>query len=95
MFLSVFKNWVYLLLFLGALVCMFSFVLSSARFLKCLIVLEKMNVLLLVGCLLLGSSDNHVYFVAFIVMFTVEVVLGLCVLTRVWGSGTLVGSVGW
>nr|UFQ89097.1 NADH dehydrogenase subunit 4L [Dollfusiella sp. MZUSP 7992] len=71
----------YLLLFL---VTMIGFFLSLSRFLNCLIILENFNVLLLLFSLLVTSFDSHVLFVVLMVVSTVEVILGLVVLTRVW-----------
>nr|YP_009938506.1 NADH dehydrogenase subunit 4L [Prosthogonimus cuneatus]QNU39790.1 NADH dehydrogenase subunit 4L [Prosthogonimus cuneatus] len=84
-----------LLLLLGSFFGLFSFFLSSNSFLNCLIVLENMNVLLLLVCLMLGVSMFRSYFVALLVMFTIEVVLSLVVLTRVWGFGSLIGLGCW
>nr|ANW83206.1 NADH dehydrogenase subunit 4L [Testudotaenia sp. WL-2016] len=72
---------VYLILFS---VVALSFFLSLSRFLNCLIILENFNVLLLTFILLLSSYDSHILFIIFMVVSTVEVILGLVVLTRVW-----------
>nr|BBB87235.1 NADH dehydrogenase subunit 4L [Moniezia sp. MN-2015] len=72
---------IYLILFF---VIVLSFFLSYSRFLNCLIILENFNVLLLLFCLLVGAMDNHVIFVILMVVSTVEVIVGLVVLTRVW-----------
>nr|BDI27937.1 NADH dehydrogenase subunit 4L [Cylindrotaenia sp. MN-2022] len=61
-----------------------SFFLCISRFLNCLIILENYNVLLLLFCVLVGSLDSHIIFIVMIVISTVEVVIGLVVLTRVW-----------
>lgn len=61
-----------------------SFFLSIRRFLNCLIILEKFKVLLLTFTLLQSSADSHMLFIIFMVVSTVEVILGLVVLTRVW-----------
>nr|YP_009178848.1 NADH dehydrogenase subunit 4L [Pseudanoplocephala crawfordi]ALJ78643.1 NADH dehydrogenase subunit 4L [Pseudanoplocephala crawfordi] len=61
-----------------------SFFLSFSRFLNCLIILENFNVLLLLFCLLLGTFDSHMMFIILIVVSTVEIIVGLVVLTRVW-----------
>lgn len=60
------------------------FFLSVRRFLQCLIILENFNVLLLLFCLLLTLSDSHIIFIVLMVVSTIEVVVGLVVLTRVW-----------
>nr|YP_009692011.1 NADH dehydrogenase subunit 4l [Rhinebothrium reydai]QEG77659.1 NADH dehydrogenase subunit 4l [Rhinebothrium reydai] len=73
----------YSLLFSVVLV---SFFLSLSRFLNCLIILENFNVLLLLFSLLLCVGDSHMLFVILMVVSTVEVILGLVVLTRVWES---------
>lgn len=60
------------------------FFLSIRRFLKCLIILENFKVLLLLFCLLLSALDRHIIFIVLMVVSTIEVVIGLVVLTRVW-----------
>nr|QHN60565.1 NADH dehydrogenase subunit 4L [Spirometra erinaceieuropaei] len=67
----------FIMVFLG-------FILSLTRFLSCLIILENFIVLLLLFSLLLGLFDSHVLFIALMVVSTVEVIVGLVVLTRVW-----------
>nr|YP_009428342.1 NADH dehydrogenase subunit 4L [Diphyllobothrium stemmacephalum]BBA26476.1 NADH dehydrogenase subunit 4 [Diphyllobothrium stemmacephalum] len=71
----------YLYLFV---VIMLGFILSLTRFLNCLIILENFNVLLLLFSLLLSVSDSHIIFIVLMVVSTVEVIIGLVVLTRVW-----------
>ncbi len=71
----------YFLLFCTILV---SFFLSLSRFLNCLIILEKFKVLLLMFTLLYTSYDRHMLFIVLMVVSTVEVIIGLVVLTRVW-----------
>ncbi len=66
----------FIMVFLG-------FILSLTRFLSCLIILENFKVLLLLFSLLLGLLDRHVLFIALMVVSTVEVIVGLVVLTRV------------
>lgn len=73
---------------------LFSFVLSVPRLLSCLIMLEKLNVLLLFKSLVSGLEEFRMLFLALVVIFTVEVVLGLVILTRVWDSRGLICSVG-
>nr|UFQ88629.1 NADH dehydrogenase subunit 4L [Anthocephalum sp. LRP 10372] len=63
-----------------------SFFLSLSRFLNCLIILENFNVLLLLFSLLSTVFDNHMLFIVLMVVSTVEVIIGLVVLTRVWES---------
>nr|YP_009440984.1 NADH dehydrogenase subunit 4L [Moniezia benedeni]AOY40424.1 NADH dehydrogenase subunit 4L [Moniezia benedeni] len=72
---------IYLVLFF---VIVFSFFLSYNRFLNCLIILKNFNVLLLLFCLLVSIMDSHIIFVVLMVVSTVEVIIGLVVLTRVW-----------
>nr|WPK96137.1 NADH dehydrogenase subunit 4l [Anoplocephaloides dentata] len=72
---------VYLLLFF---IVTLSFFLCYSRFLNCLIILENFNVLLLLFCLLLGSMDSHMTFIVLMVISTVEIIVGLVVLTRIW-----------
>nr|YP_010461149.1 NADH dehydrogenase subunit 4L [Carassotrema koreanum]UUF91998.1 NADH dehydrogenase subunit 4L [Carassotrema koreanum] len=83
------------ILSLGVGIVLCSFVLSLTRLLNCLIVVENFNVLLLVSCLLSQSEEFRMLFIALMVIFTVEVVLGLVVLTRLWDSSDLIGIVGW
>nr|UFQ89073.1 NADH dehydrogenase subunit 4L [Caulobothrium sp. MZUSP 7989]UFQ89085.1 NADH dehydrogenase subunit 4L [Caulobothrium sp. MZUSP 7990] len=71
----------FILLFVTIL---FSFFLSLSRFLNCLIILENFNVLLLLFSLLYTSYDSHMLFIVLMVVSTVEVIVGLVVLTRVW-----------
>nr|UFQ89157.1 NADH dehydrogenase subunit 4L [Echeneibothrium williamsi] len=71
----------YFILFITILV---SFFLASGRFLSCLIILENFNVLLLLFSLLSVSFDSHIIFIVLMVVSTVEVIIGLVVLTRVW-----------
>nr|UFQ88701.1 NADH dehydrogenase subunit 4L [Alveobothrium grabatum]UFQ88713.1 NADH dehydrogenase subunit 4L [Alveobothrium grabatum]UFQ88725.1 NADH dehydrogenase subunit 4L [Alveobothrium grabatum] len=63
-----------------------SFFLSLSRFLNCLIILENFNVLLLLFSLLSSVFDNRMLFIVLMVVSTVEVIIGLVVLTRVWES---------
>nr|UFQ89241.1 NADH dehydrogenase subunit 4L [Caulobothrium sp. MZUSP 8009] len=71
----------YFLLFITVTI---SFFLSLSRFLNCLIILENFNVLLLLFTLLFTSHDSHMLFIVLMVVSTVEVIVGLVVLTRVW-----------
>lgn len=71
-----------LLLILGVFVIMCRFFLSLSRLLNCLIVVEKFNVLLLFMTMLTQSGESYIFFIALMVIFTIEVVLGLVVLTR-------------
>nr|QXU59695.1 NADH dehydrogenase subunit 4L [Duthiersia expansa] len=72
---------IFLLFFTVVLV---SFFLSLTRFLNCLIILENFNVLLLIFSLLLSFQDSHILFIVLMVVSTIEVIVGLVVLTRVW-----------
>nr|BAP10840.1 NADH dehydrogenase subunit 4L [Taenia sp. MZH:127052] len=65
-------------------VIMISFFLSITRFLNTLIVLENFNVLILMFCLIFSSFDSHMIFMALMVISTVEIIVGLVILTRVW-----------
>nr|UFQ88305.1 NADH dehydrogenase subunit 4L [Spongiobothrium variabile]UFQ89181.1 NADH dehydrogenase subunit 4L [Spongiobothrium sp. MZUSP 7999] len=76
-------TFLYVVLF-GSIVL--SFFLSLSRFLNCLIILENFNVLLLLFSLLVSVFDNHMIFIILMVVSTVEVIIGLVVLTRVWES---------
>nr|UFQ88473.1 NADH dehydrogenase subunit 4L [Scalithrium sp. LRP 10408]UFQ88485.1 NADH dehydrogenase subunit 4L [Scalithrium sp. LRP 10409]UFQ88521.1 NADH dehydrogenase subunit 4L [Scalithrium sp. LRP 10410]UFQ88557.1 NADH dehydrogenase subunit 4L [Scalithrium sp. LRP 10411] len=74
-------SFLFFLLFCTILI---SFFLSLSRFLNCLIILENFNVLLLLFSLLSSFSGNHMIFIVLMVVSTVEVIIGLVVLTRVW-----------
>nr|UEC44175.1 NADH dehydrogenase subunit 4L [Taenia caixuepengi] len=65
-------------------VILVSFLLSISRFLNSLILLENFNVLILLFCLLLSNNDCHMIFISLMVISTVEVIIGLVMLTRVW-----------
>nr|QXU59587.1 NADH dehydrogenase subunit 4L [Schistocephalus pungitii] len=73
----------YLYLFI---IILLGFVLSLTRFLNCLIILENFNVLLLLFSLLNTLLESHIIFIVLMVVSTVEVIIGLVVLTRVWES---------
>lgn len=82
-------------LLVGVLIVLCRFILSLSRLLNCLIVVEKFNVLLLFSAILGQWEERFILFIALMVIFTVEVVLGLVVLTRLWDSRGLMGIVGW
>nr|AJP00023.1 NADH dehydrogenase subunit 4L [Raillietina tetragona] len=65
------------------------FFLSFSRFLNCLIMLENFNVLLLIFCLVVDNVNNHMIFIALMVVSTIEVMAGLIILTRVWNCSPL------
>lgn len=67
--------------------------LTLNRFLNKLIILERLKVLIILFCLLCSSSDNHMIFIAFIVVSTIEVIIGLVVLTQVWECSSLLDLV--
>lgn len=81
-------------LIVAMLLILLGFVLSISRLLSCLIVLEKMNVLLLFNCLVHEVGEPRVFFLALMVIFTVEAVLGLVILTRLWDLSGLIVTVG-
>nr|NP_066219.1 NADH dehydrogenase subunit 4L [Fasciola hepatica]AAG13147.1 NADH dehydrogenase subunit 4L [Fasciola hepatica]BAV82940.1 NADH dehydrogenase subunit 4L [Fasciola hepatica] len=81
-------------LYVGVLVIVFGFFLSLGRLLNCLIVVENLNVLLLFVCLLGQWEEFRIIFIALMVIFTIEVTLGLVVLTRLWDFSSLIGTVG-
>nr|YP_009544210.1 NADH dehydrogenase subunit 4L [Parabreviscolex niepini]AYO27336.1 NADH dehydrogenase subunit 4L [Parabreviscolex niepini] len=81
----------YLVVF--GLICI-SLVLSMGRFLNCLIILENFNVLVLMFSLLVTCQDSHMVFIVLMVVSTIEVVVGLVVLTRLWESGAYLDCVG-
>lgn len=70
------------LLFLGVLVVLCRFFLSLTRLLNCLIVVENLKVLMLFLSLVVQRGESFIFFIALMVIFTIEVVLGLVVLTR-------------
>lgn len=70
------------LFFISLVIVLCSFVLSLSRLLNCLIVVEKFKVLLLFSSLLMNWDETRIFFIALMVIFTIEVVLGLVVLTR-------------
>nr|AQS80277.1 NADH dehydrogenase subunit 4L [Fasciola jacksoni] len=78
----------------SGLVIIFSFFLSLGRLLNCLIVVENFNVLLLFVCLLGQWDEFRIIFIALMVIFTIEVTLGLVTLTRLWDFSSLIGTVG-
>nr|YP_009092185.1 NADH dehydrogenase subunit 4L [Dicrocoelium dendriticum]AHG06510.1 NADH dehydrogenase subunit 4L [Dicrocoelium dendriticum] len=82
------------LLLVGVSLTLISLALSVPRLLGCIIVLENLNVLLLFSCLVSGYEEFRILFLALMVIFTVEVVLGLVILTRLWDVGGLIGLVG-
>lgn len=82
-------------LFFGLAINLAVLFVASFRLLVWLIVIEKMKVLLLFCSLLVGLEGFRVYYVVMMVVFTVEVVLALVVLTRLWDFGGLTGFVGW
>nr|YP_002117987.1 NADH dehydrogenase subunit 4L [Echinococcus ortleppi]ARO49941.1 NADH dehydrogenase subunit 4L [Echinococcus ortleppi]ARO49952.1 NADH dehydrogenase subunit 4L [Echinococcus ortleppi]ARO49963.1 NADH dehydrogenase subunit 4L [Echinococcus ortleppi]BAF56536.1 NADH dehydrogenase subunit 4L [Echinococcus ortleppi] len=72
------------LFLLFSFVIMISYFLTVGRFLNSLIVLENFNVLILLFCLLFSSLDSHMIFIVLMVISTVEIIISLTVLTRVW-----------
>nr|AKC58417.1 NADH dehydrogenase subunit 4L [Eurytrema pancreaticum] len=82
------------LLTIAMLLILLSFVLSVTRLLSCLIVLENMNVLLLFNCLVCEVSEPRIFFLTLMVVFTVEAVMGLVILARLWDSSGLMAIVG-
>nr|AOL57818.1 NADH dehydrogenase subunit 4L [Echinococcus granulosus]AWD27214.1 NADH dehydrogenase subunit 4L [Echinococcus granulosus] len=72
------------LFLLFSFVIMVSYFLTVGRFLNSLIILENFNVLVLLFCLLLSSLDNHMIFITLMVISTLEIIISLTVLTRVW-----------
>nr|CDI70246.1 NADH dehydrogenase subunit 4L [Echinococcus granulosus] len=63
---------------------MVSYFLTVGRFLNSLIILENFNVLVLLFGLLFSSLDNHMIFITLMVISTLEIIISLTVLTRVW-----------
>nr|WRW53955.1 NADH dehydrogenase subunit 4L [Strigea falconis] len=80
--------------FIGGLVILFSFLLSNSRLLNCLLVVENFNVMLLLICLVSQFEEFRIIFLALMVIFTIEVTLGLVVLTRLWSLSSLIDIVG-
>nr|WCL38743.1 NADH dehydrogenase subunit 4L [Caryophyllaeus brachycollis] len=75
-------------------VAVLAIILCIDRFLNCLILLENFNVCILLFSLLRSSSDSHMVFIVLMVVSTIEIVVGLVVLTRLWESGGCLDSVG-
>nr|AYH51364.1 NADH dehydrogenase subunit 4L [Cardiocephaloides medioconiger] len=82
------------LVVLSGLIILLSFILSASRLLNCLIVIENMNVLLLLLCLLGQFEEFRIVFISLMVIFTIEITLGLVVLTRIWSLSLLIDIVG-
>nr|YP_009262383.1 NADH dehydrogenase subunit 4L [Homalogaster paloniae]AMA06568.1 NADH dehydrogenase subunit 4L [Homalogaster paloniae]ANI86959.1 NADH dehydrogenase subunit 4L [Homalogaster paloniae] len=82
------------LLLMGVFIILVSFVLSLARLMNCLIVVENLNVLLLFSALMSQSSEARVLFIALMVIFAIEVTLGLVALVRLWDLGSLTDILG-
>lgn len=61
-----------------------SLFLSIGRFLTCLIILEKFKVVILLFSLLQTNIDKHILFILIMIISTIEVIVGLVILTRVW-----------
>lgn len=72
----------HLILVLGVRVIACRFFLSMTRLLNCLIVVENFKVLILFLSMLSQRGESFIFFIALMVIFTIEVVLGLVVLTR-------------
>nr|UFJ44421.1 NADH dehydrogenase subunit 4L [Glypthelmins sp. LW2G] len=83
------------LLCLALFIVLCTFMLSLSRLLNCLIVIENFNVLLLFSSIISNWDESRIFFVALMVIFTVEVILGLVVLTRLWDTSVLVGTLDW
>nr|YP_009169424.1 NADH dehydrogenase subunit 4L [Fischoederius elongatus]AJF22816.1 NADH dehydrogenase subunit 4L [Fischoederius elongatus]QIJ60103.1 NADH dehydrogenase subunit 4L [Fischoederius elongatus] len=82
------------LLLLGVFIILVSFVLSLARLMNCLIVVENLNVLLLFSSLVSQSAEVRILFIALMVIFAIEVTLGLVALVRLWDLGSLIDILG-
>lgn len=67
---------------LGGSVIFLGFILGLSRLLNCLIMLEKFNVTVLFVSLWGQAEEFRILFLALMVIFTVEVTLGLVVLSR-------------
>lgn len=77
-----------LILIYRSIICI-RFFLTLNRFLNKLIILERLKVLVILFCLLCSRLDNHMIFIAFIVVSTIEVIIGLVVLTQIWECSSL------
>nr|QXU59563.1 NADH dehydrogenase subunit 4L [Didymobothrium rudolphii] len=73
----------FIFILLWLIVCL-GFILSLGRFLGSLIILENFNILVLLFSLLSSYADCHILFILIMVISTIEVIVGLVVLTRVW-----------
>nr|WSP01990.1 NADH dehydrogenase subunit 4L [Wallinia sp. URM-2015] len=81
------------LLLAGVIMILCSFIISLTRLLNCLIEMGVLKVLLLFTSMMYQWEEMHMFFLALMVIFTVEVVLGLLVLTRLWSFSALMFSV--
>nr|UDU84931.1 NADH dehydrogenase subunit 4L [Haematoloechus sp. CW13H] len=79
----------FFLFFFCSLCFLFSFILNVSRLLQCLIVVESWNLLLFFVSVLNNWDSSRVFLIILIVVFTIEVVFSLSILTRLWHSSRL------
>nr|YP_009524386.1 NADH dehydrogenase subunit 4L [Lepidotrema longipenis]AXR86346.1 NADH dehydrogenase subunit 4L [Lepidotrema longipenis] len=65
---------------------------NGFNYLGILLLLENFNVFILLYLFYVSSFDYNINFILFIVFATVEVTLGLVILTRVWNSDSLLND---
>nr|YP_009171935.1 NADH dehydrogenase subunit 4L [Orthocoelium streptocoelium]AJG03064.1 NADH dehydrogenase subunit 4L [Orthocoelium streptocoelium] len=82
------------LLLLGIFIILVGFVLSLTRLMSCLIIVENLNVLLLFSALISQGDEVRILFIALMVIFAIEVTLGLVALVRLWDLGSLIDILG-
>nr|AXR86358.1 NADH dehydrogenase subunit 4L [Lamellodiscus spari] len=59
---------------------------SGFSYLGILLLLENFNIFILFLVITWGSLDSYINFLIFMVVATIEVTLGLVILTRLWNS---------
>lgn len=79
---------------LSGSIILLGFLLGLSRLLSCLIVLENLKVIALFVCLWGQREEFRILFLVLMVIFTIEVTLGLVVLSRIWRLRELSGFIG-
>nr|YP_003934525.1 NADH dehydrogenase subunit 4L [Benedenia hoshinai]ABK58254.1 NADH dehydrogenase subunit 4L [Benedenia hoshinai] len=82
--------WVNFLFLSLLLFSLLGFFLSGYQFLSVLVVLENLNILILIASGYWDISSNGICFLLFMIIATIEVVLSLVVLSRVWSHTSLI-----
>nr|AFD18239.1 NADH dehydrogenase subunit 4L [Pseudorhabdosynochus yangjiangensis] len=63
---------------------------SGFSYLGILVLLENLNVIILFYVIISGIWGQYTNFIIFIVVSTIEVTLGLVILTRLWNNDSLI-----